>query len=95
MGTEAKTFSGIDDKYAQMLEEQEAKALQDAAQSLKDGPSQPGKRKDKRTPLGLNGASKEFDEPKDPPSTSPHVNSAFTEIIVCEYTTIIYPGTGA
>jgi len=38
-----------------MLEEQEAKALQDAAQGArtKDGPSPPGKRKDKRTPLDL------------------------------------------
>ena len=46
-------FWSIDDKYAQTLEEQEAKALQDAAQGAgtKDGPSQPGKRKDKRTPL--------------------------------------------
>lgn len=46
-------FWSIDDKYAQTFEEQEAKALQDAAQGAgtKDGPSQPGKRKDKRTPL--------------------------------------------
>ena len=34
-------------------------------------------------------------EPKGPLSTSPHVNSAFTESIVCERTTIIYLGTGA
>ena len=52
-GTEAKAFSGTDDRYAQMLEEQEAKALQDAAAGTKDGPSQPGKCKDKRTPLNL------------------------------------------
>jgi len=43
-------FWSIDDKYAQTLEEQ---ALQDAAQGVgaKDGSGQPGKRKDKRTPL--------------------------------------------
>jgi len=38
-----------------LLEEQETKALQDATHGAgtKDGPSQPGKRKDKRTPLDL------------------------------------------
>ena len=45
---EAKAFSGTDDEYAQMLEEQEAKALQDTAQGA--GLCQPGKRKDKYMP---------------------------------------------
>jgi len=54
-GEEAKAFSGTDDEYAQMLEEQEAKALRDTAQSAgtKDGLGQPGKCKDKHTPLDL------------------------------------------
>ena len=96
-GTEAKAFSGTDDKYAEMLEEQKAKALQDAAQGAgtKDGSSQPGKRKDKRTPLDLPLKRSIKGEPEGPPSTYPHVNSAFTESIVCECITIIYPGTGA
>jgi len=92
-GIEAKAFSGTDDKYVQMLE---AKALQDAAQGAgtKDGPSQPGKRKDKRTPSDLPLKRSIKGEPKGPPSTSLHVNSAFTESIVCERATIIYLGTG-
>ena len=83
-GIEAKAFSGTDVKYAQMLEEQEAKALQDAAQGAgtKDGPSEPVKCKDKCTPLDL--PLKRSIKGGGPPSTSPHVNSAFTESIVCE-----------
>ncbi|KAJ3572635.1 hypothetical protein NP233_g2942 [Leucocoprinus birnbaumii] len=46
-------FWSIDEKYAQNFEEQEAKALQNAAQGAggKDGSSKPGKRKDKNVPL--------------------------------------------
>ena len=92
-GTDAKAFSGNDDKYAQILEEQEAKALQDTAQGAgtKDGLSKPEKRKDKRTPLDLLLKR----SIKGEPSIPLHVNSTFTESIVCECTTIIYPGTGA
>jgi len=68
-GTEAKAFSGTDDRYAQMLEEQEAKALQDAAAGTKDGPSQPGKCKDKRTPLDL-PLKRSLKIPLPPPLTS-------------------------
>ena len=93
-GTEAKAFSGTDDKYVQINEEQEAKALQDATQGAgtKDGPR---KRKDKRTPWDLALKRSIKGEPKGLPSIFPHVNSAFTETIVCECTTIIYPGTDA
>ena len=64
---------GIDDKYAQVLEEQEAKALQDAAQGtgIKDGLSRPGKRKGKRTPLDPPLKRSIKGEPKGSPSTSP------------------------
>jgi len=77
-----KAFSGTDDKYPQMLEEQEA--LQDAAQGAgtKHGPNQPVKRSIKGGPKG-------------PSSTSPHVNSGFTKSIVCECTIIVYPGTAS
>lgn len=46
-------FWSIDHKYAQTLEDQEAKALQNAAQGagVKDGLSKPGKRRDKHMPL--------------------------------------------
>ncbi|KAF5364364.1 hypothetical protein D9756_000796 [Leucocoprinus leucothites] len=46
-------FWSIDEKYAQNFEEQEAKALQNAAQVTggKDSSSKPGKRKDKNAPL--------------------------------------------
>jgi len=73
-GTEAKTFSGTDEKYAQTLEEKEAKALQDAAQGTgtKDGSSQPGKRKDNHTPLDLPLKWSIKGEPKGPPFTSSH-----------------------
>ena len=71
MGTEAKAFSGTVDKYAQMLEKKEAKALY-AAQGTgtKDGPSQFGKRKDKRTPLDLPLKWSIKGESKGTPSTS-------------------------
>ena len=59
-----------------MLEEQETKALQDATHGAgtKDGPSQPGKRKSKCTPLNLPLKSSIKGEPKGPLSI---VNSVF------------------
>ena len=73
-GTKAKAFSGTDNKYAEMFEEQEAKALQDAAQGAgtKNGPSQLGKRKDKGTPLDLPFKRSIKGEPL---SIIPYVNS--------------------
>jgi len=66
-----------------MLEEQEA--LQDAAQGAEteDGPSQPGKRKDKRMPLDL---PLKWSIKREPLSIFPYVNSVF---IPCECTIII------
>jgi len=68
-----------------MLEEQ---ALQDAAQGAetKDGPSRPGKRKDKRMPLDIPLKWSIKREPKGPLSIFPYVNSIF---IACECTIII------
>jgi len=68
-----------DDKYAQMLEEQEAKALQNAAQGVEtqDGPSQPGKRKDRCMPLDLPLKWSIKGEPKGPLSIFLYVKSVF------------------
>ena len=85
----AALMSQTDDKYAQMLE---AKALQNAAQGVetKDGPSRPGKRKDKRTPLNLPLKWSIKGEPKGPLSIFLHVNSVF---IVCECTIAVFAPT--
>jgi len=76
----AKAFSGTGDKYAEMLEEQ---ALQDTAQGAgtKDESSQPGKRKDKGTPLDLPLKQSIKGEPKGPLSIIPYVNSFLSKVL--------------
>ena len=83
MGTRQRLFLGLMTNMRKCLKSKEFKALEDTAQGAgtKDGPSQPGKRKDKCTPLYLPLKWSIKGEPKGPLSSIPYV---FIESIVCD-----------